>query len=157
MSRQAAMKPPLTNWHAPVAAGDLQAMSELGHRLLTGDQVPRLPEQGVSLIQEAARGGEGRALARVAALTAAGAYLPQDWPAAMRLLGAAAAAGDEPASGQILSLQPADSQLDPRTGWPSLAARIRLEEWLRPAVITPLHAKVAPRAATGASSGSARG
>ncbi len=85
-------------------------MSELGHRLLNGDRVPRLPEHGVSLIQEAARGGEGRALARVAALTAAGAYLPQDWPASLRLLGAAAAAGDESASGQILSLQPAESQ-----------------------------------------------
>ena len=123
-------------------SGDFQAMSELGHRLLTGDRVPRLPEQGVSLIQEAARGGEGRALARVAALTAAGAYLRQDWQAAVQLLGAAAAAGDEPARGQILCLQPAESPRDASTGWTSLAARIRLEEWLRPAVVLPLHPKV---------------
>ena len=88
-------------------AGDLQAMSELGHRLLTGDRVPRLPEHGVGFIQEAARGGEARALARVAALTAAGAYLPQDWPAALRLLGAAAAAGDASARGQLQCLQAA--------------------------------------------------
>ena len=117
-------------------------MSELGHRLLTGDRVPRLPEQGVDLIGEAARGGEGRALARVAALTAAGAYLPQDWPASMRLLGAAAAAGDESARGQILCLLPTDSLASPHIDWPALAARVRLDEWLRPAPTTPLHAKV---------------
>jgi hypothetical protein len=54
-------------------AGDLQAMSELGHRLLIGDRAPRIVPHALSFIAEAARGGEGRALARVAALTAAGA------------------------------------------------------------------------------------
>jgi hypothetical protein len=123
-------------------AGDLQAMSELGHRLMTGDLVPRLPEQGLSLIDEAARGGEARALARMAALTAAGAYLQQDWPMAMRLLGAAAAAGDGAARGQLLSLQSSGVHADAQTNWPSLAARVRLDDWLRPAATTALHAKV---------------
>jgi prolyl 4-hydroxylase len=110
-------------------AGDLQAMSELGHRLLVGDRAPRIPEHAVGFLAEAARGGEGRALARVAALTAAGAYLPQDWPASIRLLGEAAAAGDESARGQLACLQPD-------------GARLRLEEWLGPVPIVPMHDKV---------------
>lgn len=126
--------------------GDLQAMSELGHRLLTGDHVPRMPEQGVSLIQEAAHYGEGRCLARVAALTAAGAYLPQNWPNSMRLLGAAAVAGDEAARGQILSLQSDSKAADPaansKADWARLAASVRLEDWLQPAATAPLHPKV---------------
>jgi prolyl 4-hydroxylase len=92
----------------------------------------------VSFIEEAARGGEGRALARVAALTAAGAYLPQDWPGSLRLLGAAAAAGDKSARGQLQCLQVSDTPAD----WPALAARVRLDQWLRPAPTTALHAKV---------------
>src|SRR5262245_41149194 len=96
---------------AATRAGDLQAMSELGHRLLIGDRAPRVVPHGLSFITEAARGGEGRALARVAALTAAGAHMSQDWPKALRLLGDAADAGDEAARGQLRSLRPdADPQ-----------------------------------------------
>lgn len=93
---------------AATRAGDLPAMSELGHRLLVGDRAPRLTQHGLSFITEAANRGEGRALARVAALTAAGAHMPQDWPKALRLLGDAAAAGDEAARGQLRSLQPTE-------------------------------------------------
>jgi len=114
-------------------------MSALGHRLLVGDRAPRLTEHGLSFIEEAARGGVGQALARVAALTAAGAYLPQDWPGALRLLGEAAAAGDEAARGQLLSLVPSR---DTAPDWASLASRIRLEDWLSPAASEPQHAKV---------------
>jgi prolyl 4-hydroxylase len=147
-------------------AGDLQAMSELGHRLLIGDRAPRLIPHALSFITEAARGGEGRALARVAALTAAGAHVPQDWPKALRLLGEAAAAGDESARGQLRCLQthaptaagdesahgplnsPAAAVIAPRESterhadWRALAARVRLDEWLCPAPSVPLHAKV---------------
>ncbi len=93
-------------------AGDLQAMSELGHRLLIGDRAPRLVPHALSFITEAARGGEGRALARVAALTAAGAHMPQDWPKALRLLGDAAAAGDASARGQLKSSAAPSSATD---------------------------------------------
>jgi hypothetical protein len=138
-------------------AGDLQAMSELGHRLLVGDRAPRLIPHALSLITEAARRGEGRALARVAALTAAGAHMPQDWPKALRLLGEAAAAGDESARGQIRSLQSTPTAPGQPTNmrpladeagggaqedWRALAARVPLEEWLRPAPSHPLHAKI---------------
>lgn len=129
---------------AGARAGDLQAMSVLGHRLLVGDRAPRLIPHALSFISEAANRGEGRALARVAALTAAGAHMPQDWPKALRLLGEAAAAGDESARGQLRSLQPtADSQPDAsQVDWKALAARVRLDEWLSPARSEPLHAKV---------------
>jgi prolyl 4-hydroxylase len=155
-------------------AGDLRAMSELGHRLLTGDRAPRIVPHALSFIAEAARGGEGRALARVAALTAAGAHMPQNWPESLRLLGEAAAAGDESARGQLRSLQPttdsptadsraadsptadsraacspiADSPADDsppaisQIDWRTLAARVPLDDWLRPAPSAPLHAKV---------------
>ena len=118
--------------------GDLQAMSELGHRLLNGDRAPRLPDDAVGLIADAARGGDGRALARVAALTAAGAYFPQDWPGSMRLLGEAAAAGDESARGQLMTLHTADAGQD----WGVRAAQVDLDAWLRPAATEALHPKV---------------
>jgi len=135
---------------AATRAGDLQAMSELGHRLLAGDRAPRLVPHALSFLTEAARGGEGRALARVAALTAAGAHMPQDWPKALRLLGDAAAAGDESARGQLRSLQPiaesgaapGTAGADPQINWRALAASVRLEEWLCPAPSEALHAKV---------------
>jgi prolyl 4-hydroxylase len=120
-------------------AGDLQSMTELGHRLLVGDRAPLLPSEGLGLIVDAAKRGAARALARVAALTAAGAWLPQDWPTALQLLGEAAAAGDAAARGQLQSLQPTDH---PPADWPALAARVRLDEWLRPAQSVPLHDNV---------------
>ena len=128
-------------------AGDLQAMSELGHRLLIGDRAPRLVPHALSFITEAARGGEGRALARAAALTAAGAHMPQDWPKSLLLLGEAAAAGDESARGQLRCLQPTvSSQIDEideaQLDWRALAARVRVDEWLCPASAEPLHPKV---------------
>src|SRR5262245_58163931 len=122
-------------------AGDLQAMSELGHRLLTGDRAPRIVPHALSFIDEAARGGEGRALARIAALTAAGAYMPQDWPKALHLLGEAATTGDESARGQLTSLQPTEIDASP-ADWRALAASVRLDDWLCPAPSIPLHAKV---------------
>src|SRR5689334_25266099 len=87
-------------------SGDLAASSELGHRLLVGDRAPKMVKHALTLLIGAARSGEGRALARVAALTAAGAYLPQDWTAALRTLAAAADADDASAQDQLRSLQP---------------------------------------------------
>jgi prolyl 4-hydroxylase len=120
-------------------AGDLAAMSELGHRLLVGDRAPPLEREGRGLIVDAARAGEGRALARLAALTAAGAGLPQDWPGALRLLGEAAAAGDAGARGQLEALQPPGGSPG---DWPTLASRVPLEAWLSSAPSEALHEKV---------------
>jgi len=120
-------------------AGDLAAMSELGHRLLVGDRAPSLPEDGVRFLCDAARGGNGRALARVAALTATGSYLAQDWRGALRLLGLAAAAGDPSAQGQLRCLQP-DGAVPP--SWEAMAERVPLATWLSGAPTVALHEKV---------------
>lgn len=119
-------------------AGDLQAMAELGHRLLVGDKAPKMIPHALSLLAGAAREGNGRALARMAALVAAGAFVPQDWPGALKMLGAAAAAGDESARSQLLSLQPDTSQME----WAARAASVPLDYWLSPAHAEALHEKV---------------
>lgn len=119
--------------------GELDAMSELGHRLLVGDHAPKLPKHALTLVMGAAERGEPRALARIAALTAGGAYVKQDWPRALQLLGQAAAAGDDSARGQLASLQPPGAAA---ADWHTMAARIPLAQWLQPAAQEPLHEKV---------------
>jgi hypothetical protein len=120
-------------------AGDLVAMTELAHRLLVGDRAPKSPKHAEYLLHEAARQGEGRALARLAALTAGGAYVKQDWRQALRLLGQAAAAGDTPAQGQLTCLQPPGA---PPASWQEMAERVPLQYWLQPAQQEKLHENV---------------
>ncbi len=119
--------------------GDLHAMTELGHRVLVGDRAPKAPPQGLRLIIEAAKGNEPRALARMAALLAGGAYVKQDWAAALQLLGQAADAGDASARGQLASLQPPDAT---PADWSTMAARVPVREWLQPAGNVQLHENV---------------
>jgi len=119
--------------------GDLAAMSELGHRVLVGDRAPKSPQHALVFLHGAAERNEPRALARMAALTAAGAYVPQDWRGGLELLGRAAAAGDESARGQLASLQPPDA---PPADWPVMAQRVPLDFWLNAAPIDVLHENV---------------
>ena len=119
--------------------GDLPAMTELAHRLLVGDRAPKSPKHALYLMTEAAKNGEGRALARLAALTAAGAYLRQDWHEALLLLGHAAMAGDKAACGQLACLQPPAA---PPTDWQKMAQRVPLHYWLRAADVDLLHENV---------------
>lgn len=121
------------------AQGDLASMSELGHRLLVGDRGPKLPRHALAFLIEAARGGEPRALARAAALTAGGAYVGQGWDGALQLLGQAAAAGDAGARGQLTCLQPPGAA---PADWASMAARVPLDEWLRPVATVALHERI---------------
>jgi prolyl 4-hydroxylase len=111
----------------------------LGHRLLVGDRAPKMVEQALALLAGAARGGEGRALARMAALTAAGAYLQQDWRAALQLLAAAATAADAAAQGQLRCLQPPGALV---SDWNAMAARVPLDYWLAGAPVTGLEPRV---------------
>jgi len=125
------------------AQRDLPAMSELAHRLLVGDRAPKSPRHALSLLIEAGNSGDARSLARLAALSAAGAYVKQDWPQAMKLLGQAAARGDPDARGQLLALQtePA-SAAAAAPDWEQLAAGVPLDYWLSPAREEPLHERV---------------
>jgi TPR repeat protein len=120
-------------------AGDLVAMTELAHRLLVGDRAPKSPKHALYLLQQAAEKGQARALARLAALTAGGAYVRQDWREALKLLGQAAAAGDAPAQGQVTCLQPLGA---PPASWQEMAERVPLRDWLEAAAQEQLHENV---------------
>ena len=118
---------------------DLAAMTELGHRLLVGDRAPKSARHALPMLVEAGQGGDGRALARLASLTAAGAYVKQDWQQAMALLAQAATAGDTAAQGQLLCLQPPDGTY---ADWPGIASQVPLNFWLNAAPRQTLHDKV---------------
>jgi prolyl 4-hydroxylase len=100
-------------------AGDLGAMAALGGRLLVGDRGPRNPTEGARLLFEAAQRNQPDAQERVAALLAGGIYTAQSWPAALRMLGSAAANGNRSARLQLMAL----------TGLSDVA-----NDWLRAAV-----------------------
>lgn len=84
--------------------GDVAAMSELGHRLLVGRHAPMMPADAIRLIRDAAGRREPSALLRMAALTAGGAFVQQDWKAAFAYLAEAAEAGSPLARGQLEAL-----------------------------------------------------
>ncbi len=119
--------------------GDAGAMSELAHRLLVGDRAPKLPRHALSILLEAVKLSEPRSLARMAALAAGGAYVKQDWEAALKMLAQAAAAGDAGARGQLQCLQPEGSL---PAGWMEMAARVPMKQWLQPATQVQLHENV---------------
>jgi hypothetical protein len=130
---------PIEELAAASRQGNVQAMSELGHRLLVGDQAAKLPQHALTFITQAAKGGEPRALARMAALMAGGAYVKQDWRGALQLLAQAAAAGEPAARGQLQCLQPTGAGT---ADWPTMAARVPLDYWLGPAAEVRLHEHV---------------
>ena len=82
-------------------SGDLDAMTELGKRLVVGEKAPLLPRDGAGLLLEAARGGHAEAALRLATLTALGAHVQQNWNDALGLLVFAAERGSESARGQL--------------------------------------------------------
>ena len=117
-------------------AGNLPCMRQLGKRLLTGDRAPLLAAEGVSFLLDAANQGDAEAAARIAALSALGAYRSQSWRHALEWLGVAAARGWLPARDQLLVLladkaRPAgsDAVLGSTGHWPQLAAQIDPAAW----------------------------
>ncbi len=111
--------------------GDLDAMTELGKRLIVGDKGPLLPKDGAGLLLEAAKGGKAEAALRLATLTALGAHVQQSWSEAFGLLVFAAERGSDSARGQLQALagstpEPGDGELQ----WRRLAERTDLRFWL---------------------------
>ena len=84
--------------------GDLDAMTELGKRLIIGDKCPLLPQDGAGLLLDAAKAGHAEAALRLATLTALGAHVKQSWNGALGLLVFAAERGSESARGQLQAL-----------------------------------------------------
>jgi hypothetical protein len=113
--------------------GDVEAMTELGKRLIVGDRAPLLPKDGVRFLLDAVQAGSAEAALRLANLVALGAHTEQSWTGALGLLVFAAERGSEPAQGQLRTLRgepPAGT--DPEGGWRALAQGIDLTAWVSP-------------------------
>jgi len=112
-------------------AGDLDAMTELGKRLVIGDRSPLLPKDGAGLLFDAFQGGHAEAALKLATLTALGAHVEQSWPGALALLVFAAQRGSESAQGQLRALAGTDADVGGgEQRWLRLAQRIDLEYWM---------------------------
>jgi hypothetical protein len=113
--------------------GDLDAMAELGKRLVIGDRAPALPDEGARLLRDAARGGHADAALKLAALTALGAHVEQSWSEALALLVFAATRGSEFARSQLRALSGRSGEdVAGDLRWRRLAERIDLRFWLTP-------------------------
>jgi TPR repeat protein len=82
-------------------SGDIEAMTELGKRLIVGDRAPLLPQDGAKMLLDATVAGNAEAALRLAVLKALGAHMPQSWPDAIGLLVFAAERGSESARKQM--------------------------------------------------------
>jgi prolyl 4-hydroxylase len=89
---------------AATQRGDLDAMTELGKRLLVGDRAPALPAEATGLLRDACRLGNAEAAMRLAVLTALGCHVGRSLPDALGLLATAAERGSANARGQLAAL-----------------------------------------------------
>jgi len=104
-------------------AGDVEAMTELGKRLVIGDRAPLLPEDGTQFLGEAMQAGNAEAALRLATMTALGAHVEQSWGYALGLLVRAADLGSASACSQLNVLgDRAHDTASPAEGWRALAA-----------------------------------
>jgi prolyl 4-hydroxylase len=108
-------------------AGDSDAMTALGRRLLTGDRGPHIPAEGARFLLEAAQRGQPDAQERAAALLAGGVYAVHSWPQAVRMLAQAATNGNLSARMQLAAMT---GIADPAGDWDLLASQFDLTRWL---------------------------
>jgi hypothetical protein len=110
--------------------GDLDAMTELGKRLVVGDKGPLLPKDGTGLLFDAFQGGSSEAALKLATLTALGAHVDQSWPGALAFLVFAAQRGSASARGQLAALAGSGPNVDDGDQqWLLLAQRVDLKYW----------------------------
>jgi hypothetical protein len=119
--------------------GDIEAMTELGKRLVAGDRAHYLPREGAGMLLDAARAGSVEATLRLACLMALGAHVEHSWEAALNLLGHAAALGSDAARGQLRVLARRDGVSASDEDWRELARSIDIGAWLAPPQGTSLH------------------
>ena len=123
-------------------AGDIEAMTELGKRLVIGDRAPLLPADGTRFLGDAMQAGSSEAALRLAAMAALGAHTEQSWSHALGLLVRAAEQGSESARSQLCVLAGAPPGDVSRTEeWRGLAKGIDLHAWLEPPPGVTLHAQ----------------
>jgi hypothetical protein len=110
--------------------GDIDAMTELGKRLVSGDRAPYLPQDGAGLLVDAAQGGGVEAALRLACLLALGAHVERSWERALTLVGRAAELGSEAARGQLRVLARRSPDVDRGEDWAQLVRAVDLRAWL---------------------------
>jgi prolyl 4-hydroxylase len=120
-------------------AGDIEAMTELGKRLVLGDRAPLLPQDGAGLLVDAMKAGSAEAAVRLAAMAALGAYTEKSWGGALAMLVRAAEQGSASARGQLHVLARRPPAAVPPEGWRSLAESVDLSAWLAPPPGVTLH------------------
>lgn len=124
---------------AAADAGRIEAMTELGQRLLVGRDLDQAQEDGIALLRRAIEAGGAEAACQMATLLAAGAWMPRDWTAALDHLQLAAERGSPRAQGQLVLLS-ADRTLAGELkhglkidgGWARLRATVDVGYWMSP-------------------------
>jgi prolyl 4-hydroxylase len=122
-------------------AGDPEAMTRLGKRLLVALNAPSQPQDGAALVARAAELGNAEAAAQLAVLSAVGMFMPQSWDTAMTAIAFAAEGGWPAARGQLrvlsadreLAAQAEDAAATDRAVWRRLAETVQLDSWHLPA------------------------
>ena len=123
-------------------AGDVEAMTQLGKRLVIGDRAPLLPADGARLLADAMRAGSSEAALRLATMTALGAHTEQSWSHALGLLVRAAEQGSASARSQLYVLAgSAPAGPSEAADWRSIAMSVDLRAWLAPPPGVTLHAQ----------------
>lgn len=120
--------------------GDAAAMTLLGQRLLIGRNAPHDPGEAIRMLAAAADRNHGEAAAQMATLAAAGAWMAQNWSAALDFLVQGAEAGSLRAQDQLLLL--ADETSGSRNtevarqsiNWHALREEVNLQAWINPAL-----------------------
>jgi prolyl 4-hydroxylase len=116
--------------------GSIEATTRLAKRLITGNNAPLLPSQGTGFLIEAVNRGGAEAAARLGVLVAAGIYIDQSLPYALKLVTVAAERGWRTAQTQLLALTPdralaALAERGPVASdhWQRVADSIDLAQW----------------------------
>ncbi|HMA11475.1 MAG TPA: 2OG-Fe(II) oxygenase [Steroidobacteraceae bacterium] len=112
-------------------AGDAACTEQLGMRLLTGQNAPLLPAEGLQFIGEACARGFGEGAARAAGVIAMGTGGVADWRRALDWLCRSAEAGWSNAQRQLRALADDRELARHSADWRALAATIDLESWRR--------------------------
>ncbi len=118
------------DWLAKAArSGDVEALTLLGLRLLTGKDAPHLPLDGARLLGDAAAAGGAEAAGHLAVLIGGGFYARQSWPAALDCLQRSSELGSGAAQAQLRILAGAAESPPDSKDWARLRQAIDLGFW----------------------------
>ncbi len=121
-------------------AGDLDALTRLGLRLLVGQHGLARPADGLRLLANAAEAGSGDAAGRLAVVAGLGFYARQSWPGALDCLQRSAAMGSPSSQEQLrlLAQGPAAEPVAAGDDWAGLRRAVDLGFWTSAPSSSPL-------------------